>query len=372
MSGFQIRPAKRTSAKPLIGLYSESGGGKTWGALLIAKGFIGDMSKVVMIETESGRGEVYADDPVVGGYNVLSIADDYSPEKYGEAIDAVNKAGMQALIIDSASHEWEGVGGVLDMAAKNQDAGKKGQQVWTIPKITHNRQFILKLLGTPVPLVIVCMRAKYPLKEVQKQGGGKDMVRADVPEPKQSDDILYEMMVHGWFDKEHKFHRTNCTEAGLKEVFVDGEIITVETGKRLAEWAKGGLKPKSSAEIRTEFEKQIAGTSQRLALNPIGTAIRDAKTQMSADDFQATMQAWKERAAALEQPNSPANPPAAAPPSNQSEMLRNVILDALKDLSPEEQAVKIGAILGTEPKAINSLEFPELVTVNDKLCEEQS
>ena len=157
-----FRPAVTSEAKPLIGLYAESGAGKTYSALLLAKGFAGDMSKVGMIETESGRGEVFADDPVVGGYVVRPIREEFSPKSYGVAISDAEKVGLRALIIDSASHEWEGAGGVLGMAAENQAAGKKGPLVWQRPKMDHQREFMLRLMQTPIPLVIVCMRAKYP------------------------------------------------------------------------------------------------------------------------------------------------------------------------------------------------------------------
>jgi hypothetical protein len=36
---YSFRPAKRSEAKPLIGLYAESGAGKTYSALLLARGF---------------------------------------------------------------------------------------------------------------------------------------------------------------------------------------------------------------------------------------------------------------------------------------------------------------------------------------------
>ena len=71
------------------------------------------MSRVVMIETEAGRGEAYADDAEVGGYNVISLRESFSPKDYGEAITEAESSGAEVLIIDSASHEWEGVGGVL-------------------------------------------------------------------------------------------------------------------------------------------------------------------------------------------------------------------------------------------------------------------
>ncbi len=241
-----FRPASKAQAKPLIGLYSESGCGKTYSALLLAKGFAGDMSKVAMIETESGRGEAFASDPVVGGYLVHSIRDEFSPSAYGEAIVSAGQAGLSALIIDSASHEWEGPGGVLSMAADNQNAGKKGPIVWQKPKMDHQREFMLRLMTTSVPLVIVCMRAKYPMEEAVVNGK-KDWRRSTDLAPKQSEDILFEMFVHGWISRhDHAFHGTKYTLEELRQVFRDGEPISVDTGKRLASWA-AGVKPGPSA-----------------------------------------------------------------------------------------------------------------------------
>lgn len=244
---YRIRPARRSEAKPLIGLYSESGCGKTCSALLLAKGFAGDMSKVCMIETESGRGEAFADDPDIGGYQVISMRDEFSPKNYGCAIDEANKAGFVALIIDSASHEWEGTGGVLGMAARNEEAGKKGVLIWQQPKMDHQREFMLRLMQTPIPLVIVCMRAKHPMKQVVKNGK-KEWERSEFLEPKQSEDILFEMMVHAWIDAEHCLRITKPKPAEkygvvMRGIFEEGKPISVETGQRLAEWSRGSIKP---------------------------------------------------------------------------------------------------------------------------------
>jgi hypothetical protein len=254
---YRIRPARRSEAKPLVGLYSESGCGKTCSALLLAKGFAGDMARVGMIETESGRGEVFSDDPIIGGYSVISMRDDFSPKNYGQAIDIANKSKLRALIIDSASHEWEGYNGVLGMAAANQAAGKKGPLVWQQPKMDHQREFMLRLMQTPIPLVIVCMRAKYPMKEVKKPDGTKEWFRSEVLEPKQSEDILFEMMVHAWIDAEHKLHITKPKASEkygviMRGIFEDGKPITVETGERLAKWAAGGEKREIPGETAHE------------------------------------------------------------------------------------------------------------------------
>ncbi len=251
---YQFRRALRTEAKPLIGLYAESGGGKTKSALLLAKGFAGDMAQVGMIETEAGRGEAWAEDPVVGGYQVLPIRGDFAPKNYGAAITAAELSKLRVLIIDSASHEWEGAGGVLSLAAANQAEGKKGPIVWQQPKMQHQREFMLRLMQTPIPLVIVCMRAKYPMYQITaahvskwKSAGGEgkppvvgDWARSPDLEPKQAEDILFEMFVHGWLDKDtHSFHGTKYTLEELRQVIVDGKPITVETGQALAKWAKG-------------------------------------------------------------------------------------------------------------------------------------
>lgn len=230
-----FRPARLSEAKPLIGLYSESGCGKTWSALLLARGFAGPNGKVGMIETEGGRGEAYVGRAPVGDYLVRPIRGSFSPQEYGKAITDAENEKLDALIIDSASHEWEGADGVLAMAAKNQADGLKGVLVWQRPKIDHQRHFMLRLMQTPIPLVIVCMRAKYPMEK-----RGNDWVRSEVLDPKQADDILFEMFVHGWIDQAHNLHVTKYTLPELAHVILDKKPVSIETGQRLAEWARGG------------------------------------------------------------------------------------------------------------------------------------
>ena len=45
---------------------------------------------------------------------VLAITPPFSPEKYIEALQLCEKEGMEVIIIDSISHEWEGIGGILE------------------------------------------------------------------------------------------------------------------------------------------------------------------------------------------------------------------------------------------------------------------
>ena len=253
--GVTIRPAARGNAKPLIGLFAQSGAGKTYSALLLARGFVGAAGRIAMIETEQGRGEAFANPkeyPELTGpnpasnYDVIPIEGDFGPQNYGEAITLAERERVNALIIDSASHEWEGIGGVLSRAADNQAAGKKGPLVWQQPKMDHARHFLLRVMQTPIPLVILCMRAKYPMREVPKRGGGgKEWVRSDELEPIQSENILFEMFVHGWIEKDtHAFRPKKLTAKGLASVFVDGQPISIETGRAFAAWAREEAAPR--------------------------------------------------------------------------------------------------------------------------------
>lgn len=318
---YTLRPAQRGNAKPLVGLYGESGAGKTWSALMLARGFVGPHGKIAMIETEAGRGEIYTGADPVGDYLVCSLGEPFSPAKYGEAISACEKAGVDALIIDSASHEWEAVGGVLDMASENEAKGWKGQIVWTKPKLEHSRHFVLRFAQTPIPLVILCLRSKYPLEEYTDDKGKKQMRRVKVPVPIQSDTFISEMLIHGWIDREHNLHVTKYPSAvsELRGVVKNGEPITVETGARLHAWAagtntpkaesqsgetqgRGGVPPAASTNGEKITEKQESSLLDHLEAAGVTIAAFnkragiDKLTDLQADRFDAAIAALKQQA----------------------------------------------------------------------------
>src|ERR1700678_2154995 len=114
---FTVRTASRSDSKALIGLYGQSGSGKTMGALLLCRALVGPTGKLVMIDTESGRGSLYAD-VIPGGYEVIELDAPFSPDRYIEAIAAAEKTGADCIVIDSISHEWEGQGGISDMVGE--------------------------------------------------------------------------------------------------------------------------------------------------------------------------------------------------------------------------------------------------------------
>src|ERR1017187_542022 len=240
MSDFEIKPATRKAFRPLIGLYAESGAGKTYSALLLARGLAGPSGNVTMIVTEGGRGSIYAD-VIPGGYQVLDMSPPFPPGRLVEAIDIVEKSKADVLIIDSASHFWEGIGGVLEWAGELEAEGKKGRQVWKDPKMAHERM-MGRLLQTRLP-IIVCLRAKHLLVErMNEQTHKKEMVKDPDSTPKQAEDFIYSMTFHAEIRQDHSLRITKVSHPTLRACFPESGPITIATGEALARWvaAPGG------------------------------------------------------------------------------------------------------------------------------------
>lgn len=235
---FEIKQATRQSVKPLCGLYSESGAGKTYSALMLARGLVGPSGKVLLADTESGRGSLYAD-ILPGGYNTVEIREPFSPSRCIEVIQLAEK-NCDVLILDSASHFWEGIGSVCDMAAEIEGrTGKTGLHVWREPKLQHQKM-MLKLLQASIP-IIVCLRAKYKTRQT-KENGKTVIVKDDVISPIQSEDFVFELTCHGFITSDHAFHPTKISHPALGACFPNGKPIEIRHGELLRAWCEGGSK----------------------------------------------------------------------------------------------------------------------------------
>jgi hypothetical protein len=238
---FTIRPAQRSDSKALVGLYGQSGCGKTFSALMLARGLVGPTGKIILIDTEEKRGSLYAD-VIPGGYDTIDLGAPFSPVRYIEAIEAAEKDGAECIIIDSMSHEWEGLGGVCDMAGViEQRTGKSGLHCWKDPKMAHQKM-LLKLLQSKTH-VICCLRGKRKSRQFKDDKGKTVIVKDDFYTPKQDGDFIYELTVHAEILADHKLRVTKVSHPQLASVFKDGVMISEATGRALAEWSKGKETP---------------------------------------------------------------------------------------------------------------------------------
>lgn len=157
-----LRKAERQQARIRMGLQGPSGSGKTMGALLVAFGLTGNWSKIAIIDTENNSSHLYAH---LGDYNVLSLSAPYAPERYIEAINLCEDSGMEVIILDSMSHEWDGRGGILET-----HSNMIGNSFTNWAKLTprHN-QFINVMLSSKCH-IIGTIRSKQDYVLAEKNG----------------------------------------------------------------------------------------------------------------------------------------------------------------------------------------------------------
>lgn len=250
---FTIQKATRVGVTPLIGAYGESGTGKTMSALLLARGYVGPNGRIVLIDTENRRGSFYSD-VIPGGFDTIHLGEPFSPSRYMDAMQAAEDGGAQIIVVDSMSHEHEGIGGVLDMAADAESrSGRPGLHNWKVPKMEHAKM-MQRLMRSPVP-IICCIRAKYKTRQKKDERGKAAIVKDDFTSPIQAEDFIFEMTAHFETMPDHTIHLTKCSHPDLRECFPQDykEPISLKHGENIAAWANSGTagkpQPQSPATI---------------------------------------------------------------------------------------------------------------------------
>lgn len=221
-----LQTASRKRSKIKMGLQGPSGSGKTMSALLIAFGLCNDWSKIAVVDTENHSADLYAH---LGAYKVLPLASPFTPEKYNQAIDACLKAGIEVIILDSLTHEWEYL---LDYHSSLQ-----GNSFTNWAKVTprHN-EFVQKILQAPVH-VISTMRTKQDY--VLSEKNGKVVPEKVGLKTVQRDGMDYEMTLV--FDLDIKNHATASKDRTGLFFGKPEQKLSAETGKLINTWCNSGI-----------------------------------------------------------------------------------------------------------------------------------
>ena len=167
-------------------------------------------------------------------------------------------------MIDSGSHEWEGPGGVLDMAGDIETkSGKAGLHCWKVPKHEH-AQFVQRLLRTKIPFII-CLRAKYKSRQT-KENGKTVIVKDEATSPIQAEDFIFEATCHFEILQNHSIILTKCSHPSLRDCFPKDKTtpITIEHGKLLANWCNAAGRPATSASPRPATDDPIPALKKEL------------------------------------------------------------------------------------------------------------
>ena len=230
----QLRQSERRQAKIKMALQGSAGSGKTYSSLLLAKGLTGgNLSKVAIIDTENGSADLYAH---LGNYNVLSLQPPFTPQKYVEAIELCEKAGMEVIILDSISHCWDYLLDYHSSLAGNSFTN------WAKIKPLE-KLFIDKILQSNAH-VIATMRTKQDY--VLNQKDGKYIPEKVGLKSVQRDGLDYEFTLVFDLDIKH-FAVSSKDRTGL---FMGKPEFTISenTGKKILNWCNSGAKVLESKE----------------------------------------------------------------------------------------------------------------------------
>jgi hypothetical protein len=224
----QLQQASRKNAKIKMALQGPSGSGKTYSALLLAFGLCSDWSKIAVIDTENHSSELYAH---LGNFQVLHVEAPFSPERYIEAIKVCEEADIEVLIVDSISHEWEGIGGIL--AAHSSMSGNSYTN-WAKLTPRHNA-FVQHMLQSHLH-IIGTIRAKQ--EYVLSERNGKQ-----VPEKVGMKGVTREGMDYEFtlvFNMDMR-NNANATKDRTSVFIGQPEFrVTAETGKMILQWCNEG------------------------------------------------------------------------------------------------------------------------------------
>lgn len=243
----QIEEATRQGMIPLIGVYGNSGTGKTHSALLLARGLAGPDKEIGIIDTERKRSGALVG-LIPGNFKRINLEAPFTPESYRDAIQAAEEAGWACAVIDSMTHEWDGEGGVLEMQEdelqrmagtdySRREACKMA--AWIAPKKRH-KALVAHILRARIPL-ICCLRAQEKTHMDRKPGEKTAVIRDEFTTPIYDSRFIFEMLVN--LETIKADGKPGCVWPTkwthndlLKCLPAQGEQIGVEHGAKIAQW----------------------------------------------------------------------------------------------------------------------------------------
>lgn len=297
-----FQKAVRKDIPLLIGVEGASGSGKTKSGLEILTGIgeavaarEGRPARLGVIDTENKRALYYAS---TYDFLHLDMQPPFSPLAFGDLIDEAERAGIDALMIDSFSHEWAGEGGVKDWAERleagvpkpgiaNPESWKRDHWIvqpvkspgnWSEPKSAikpGHKWLVAKMLRAPMHIVL-CLRSeeKMLMRQVPKldrngepefYNGKPKMVSeviaaADRPllerwQPQCEKDLPYEISTSLLFLPTNPGVPVarKVNEEHVPLIPLDRRI-TRDVGRALAEWADGAKAADPSEAAQTAIE----------------------------------------------------------------------------------------------------------------------
>jgi hypothetical protein len=286
---FTFAPAESFTERAglFVSLTGGTNSGKTYSALRLARGIAGPAGKIAVLDTEGGR-TLHLKDAFAFDANVMQPP--FRPERFSDAARAAEEASYAALVIDSFSMEWVGIGGVLDwQAAELQrmagDDYRKQERMkmasWIKPKTAH-KAMVYALLQRRIP-IIFSIRGEETVKPGEA-GEKPTKILKSVCNSQFPNEVTVSFRLEaerkGYVDLSDP--RSWKMEGAHEAIFKHGDRISEEHGAALAAWARDERQEQVPAQPRqpTGRERLIAAARAEAAKGSAAlTAFREGLTK---------------------------------------------------------------------------------------------
>ncbi|AIM40457.1 AAA-ATPase [Mycobacterium phage Estave1] len=236
-----FKPATREASYARIALSGPSGSGKTYTALALGTALA---DKVAVIDTERGSASKYVG---LNGWQFDTVQpDSFSPLSLVELLGLAAGGEYGCVIVDSWSHYWMGVDGMLEQADRRAKGGNSFSG-WKEVR-PEERRMIDALVSFPGHL-IATMRSKteYVVEENER---GKKVPRKVGLKPEQRDGAEYEFDLVGDLDHDNTLTVVKSRIHTLAKAVVPmpGE----EFAHQIRDWLSDGARVPTVAEYRKQ------------------------------------------------------------------------------------------------------------------------
>lgn len=255
-------PVQRRQMRLRMALQGPAGSGKTFTALTVLRGLLGEGGKFAVVDADKRAreyGVLGPEDPETQfkfrfGHMIPDLTD---PEHLPRLLAAAAAEGYGGILIDSFSHYWSGFGGALDRVDRSRDKRAGWSEYRPVEKT-----MMAALLSFPGH-VIVTMRVRTEHVTEENENGRKTTKRLGM-KADQRDNADYEFSVIGEMDTSHTLTviKTTCQELMDQRINRPGQPM-VDT---LAAWLGEGEPDTTVTDLRDEAIDPWASRDDLFAL----------------------------------------------------------------------------------------------------------
>lgn len=241
MSDLVFAPAQPRARYLKLGIQGPAGSGKTDGALALATALAAG-GRVACVDTENRSSELFAHRY---HFALLDLKPPFTSARYEAAIQAAVDQGFAAIVVDSLSHQWAGLGGILERQGHAARGSGNAFTAWQ-PFTKEHEAFKAFLLNAPVHLVCT-LRTKTEYV-IEKDERGRSVPKRLGTKAIQRDGLEYEFTA----TIELQTTKRGTSSKDRTEV-LGGELNLRDPalGARLQLWTRGDAATPSAAPTPT-------------------------------------------------------------------------------------------------------------------------